>query len=111
MTKDDLLQILKSNTELDISKSELRNKTGKKFIRINRYLYDINKREVQRQRIVNQENEYRIDYVQYQLNDINYYWVILRLNDNIDFLDVSPYLEYKLDINYKNIINSTTLLL
>ncbi len=104
-----IIDILQNNSSLDISKDELKKQTNKKFLRINRYLYDINKVEVQNQRIVNQENEYRIDYVQYQLNDISYYWVILRLND-IDFLNVTPYMEYTIDIQYSNLINSISLL-
>lgn len=104
-----IIDILQNNSSLDISKDELKKQTNKKFLRINRYLYDINKVEVKNQRIVNQENEYRIDYVQYQLNDISYYWVILRLND-IDFLNVTPYMEYTIDIQYSNLINSISLL-
>lgn len=105
----EIIDILQNNSSLDISKDELKKQTNKKFLRINRYLYDINKVEVKNQRIVNQENEYRIDYVQYQLNDISYYWVILRLND-IDFLNVTPYMEYTIDIQYSNLINSISLL-
>lgn len=100
-----VFDLLKQNTSLNISKENLKKEKGVKFLRMNRFLYDINKVQVHNQSIVTQENEYRVDYTQYQLNDMNYYWVILRMN-NIDFLDLTPYKEYTIELNYKSIIDS-----
>lgn len=57
--------------------------------------------------VVDITNEDELDSISLFLGDLDYYWIFYRLNfDRIDFLHISKYNTYTLEIDYNKISDS-----